>query len=218
MTAAATHADAQAAQEEHVLVAPTELFHSIGHFQGFSSDVARYLPTLLESGVLSYRPRAAMEEDPSFKQLIPYALFRYRDQNGAEHLFSYLRGGGGGEARLKSKRSVGVGGHISTLDLSQSEGDPKQVYRLGLERELAEEVVIDTPYTEQQVGLINDDETPVGKVHLGVVHLFDVERPDVKPLEDDLADARFMPLDEVLDTIDQYESWSEIAVHALFGG
>ena len=53
----------------------------------------------------------------------------------------------------------------------------QHVYREGMRRELDEEVVIDTPYTERIVGLINDDETPVGQVHLGVVHLCDVEQP-----------------------------------------
>ncbi len=44
-----------------------------------------------------------------------------------------------------------------------------------------EEVSIDTPYTPRCVGLINDDETEVGRVHLGVVHLFDVSgRPCIR--------------------------------------
>lgn len=205
-----------ATQEEHVLVIPTELFHALGHFQGFSTDVDRYLKPLLASGELSYRPRAVMEEDPSFKQLIPYVLFRHLDAAGSVSLFSYQRGGDSGEARLKSKRSVGVGGHISTLDHEDSEADATDVYRRGLERELAEEVSIDAEYKSRQVGLINDDQTPVGKVHLGVVHLYDVATPGVSPRESGLADARFMPIAEVLGSLDQYESWSQIAVRALF--
>ena len=57
--------------EEQVLVVPTALLHELGHFQGFLSDVDRYLAPLLGSGQVSYRPRTQMEEDPSFKQLIP---------------------------------------------------------------------------------------------------------------------------------------------------
>ncbi len=57
-----------------------------------------------------------MEDDPSFKQLIPYVLFRWTDADGTVHLFEYLRGSGQGERRLHAKRSVGVGGHISSLD------------------------------------------------------------------------------------------------------
>src|SRR5690606_38655422 len=140
--------------EEQVLVVPTELFHKLGHFQGFCSEVDRYFQPLLASDLASYRPRGAMEADASFKQLIPYVLFRYRDPQGTTHLFDYLRGGGGGEARLRAKRSVGVGGHISSDDLHVA--GQRDVYRSGMLRELEEEVLIDTPYTESIVGLLND--------------------------------------------------------------
>jgi len=68
--------------EERVLVIPTSEFHALGYFQGFSSDIATYLPALFDSDQLSYRPRGEMEQDSSFKQLIPYVLFRYIDSAG----------------------------------------------------------------------------------------------------------------------------------------
>lgn len=218
MTATNTAAQSTVA-EEQVLVVPTELFHELGHFQGFSTEVDKYLKPLLSSDQLSYRPRKEMEEDPSFKQLIPYVLFTHTDADGKLSLFTYQRGGGGGEARLRAKRSVGVGGHISTVDVADSNGadsNAGDVYRRGLERELEEEIQIDTPYTENRVGVINDDETEVGKVHLGIVHRFEVETPSVSPREEDLADARFQPIEEVLAEIEQYETWSQIALKALF--
>ena len=64
------------AAEEHVLVAPASVLDDLGRFQGFSREVDRYLPALLESDLLAYRPRSAMETDPSFKQLIPYVVFK----------------------------------------------------------------------------------------------------------------------------------------------
>ena len=85
-----------------------------------------------------------------------------------------------------------------------------------MRRELEEEVIIETPYTETVVGLINDDETPVGQVHLGMVHLCDVEQPQRPPREADILDARFSPVAEILTRLDQFESWSQIAVRALF--
>jgi len=201
--------------EEQVLVVPTEVFHKLGHFQGFCGEVDRYFEPLLASDEASYRPRGAMELDPSFKQLIPYVLFRYRDPAGEVLLFDYLRGGGGGEARLRAKRSVGVGGHISRDDFHTA--GRSDVYRQGMMRELEEEVIINTSYTESLAGLLNDDETDVGRVHLGVVHLFDVESPDVLPREEDIADARFRPVAEVLESLERYETWSQIVVRALFG-
>ncbi len=201
-------------ETEHVLVVPTELFHEVGYFQGFTEQVDQYLERLLDPACISYRPRHDMEEDPSFKQLIPYVLFRYTDEAGAIQLFQYTRGKGQGEKRLHSKRSVGIGGHISSVDAAVDSGsDP---YQEGMRRELEEEVIIDTPYTVRCVGMINDDLTEVGKVHLGVVHLFDVERPEVHSREDEIREAGFRPVAELMGQLDQFESWSEICLRALF--
>lgn len=204
-----------AVAEEKILVVPTRLFHDLGHFQGFASDVNRYLPRLLEGDHIDYRPRGEMEDDPSFKQLIPYALFRWSDERGTPHLFEYLRGNGQGERRLHAKRSVGVGGHISSIDAAA--GHNAHAYREGMRRELDEEVVIDSEYREAIVGLINDDETPVGRVHLGVVHVCDVTEPNVRPREADILEARFRPVADILSRLDEFETWSQIAVRALFG-
>jgi predicted NUDIX family phosphoesterase len=196
---------------EHVLVTPTENFHRLGHFQGFSTDVARYIPALFEAPGLAYRPRPEMEADPSFKQFIPYVVFRYRDAEGNLHLFQYTRGKGQGEARLHAKRSIGVGGHISSVDAASG-----NAYDEGMRRELAEEVAIGAPYTSTVAGLINDDLTEVGRVHLGVVHLCDIAAPEVAPREDDLAFSGFRPVSELLSEIDRFETWSQICLKALF--
>lgn len=204
---------------EQVLVVPTPVFHRLGHFQGFCADADRYLAEMLKPENVSYRPRSEMEQDPTFKQLIPYCIFRHRDSDGRTHVFEYVRGKGQGEKRLHSKRSVGIGGHISSDDVAAVAAstlpghDP---YREGLRRELAEEVFIDTPFREQCVGLINDDETEVGRVHLGVVHIFDVERPAVRSREIDLIESGFRAVDELLANLDGFETWSAICLRALF--
>jgi predicted NUDIX family phosphoesterase len=196
---------------EHVLVVPTAVFHRLGHFQGFCGDVDRYLRGLLDAEHTSYQPRSAMETDASFKQLIPYVIFRYRDASGQTLLFQYTRGKGQGESRLHAKRSIGIGGHISSDDSAQV-----SAYEEGMRRELEEEVIIDTPYRGQLVGLINDDESEVGKVHLGVVHVLDVERPAVQPREADILEAGFQPVRDLLADIGRFETWSQICLKALF--
>jgi predicted NUDIX family phosphoesterase len=198
---------------EKVLVVPTELLHRLGYFQGFTTDVDRYLEELLSPRNTSYRARGEMEQDPSFKQLIPYVLFRYTDSGGGVWLFRYTRGTGQGEQRLHRKQSIGIGGHISSDDAEE-----QNPYEEGMQRELAEEVEIRTPYRANCVGLINDDQTDVGRVHLGVVHLLDVETPDVRPGEDEIVDAQFVPLEELASDMDGMESWSQICLQALFGG
>jgi predicted NUDIX family phosphoesterase len=214
-----TRKDAAVAQvqTECVLVVPTELFRGLGYFQGFSSDVDRYLEELLSPEHTSYRPRHEVEEDPGFKQLIPYVIFRYCDPQGRMQIFQYTRGKGQGEGRLHSKRSIGIGGHISAEDSAVGlRSHATSAYQEGMRRELAEEVAIDTEYTEHCVGLINDDLSEVGRVHLGVVHVFDVERPAVRPLETDIVEAGFRPLDEIRAEMSGFETWSQICLKALF--
>jgi predicted NUDIX family phosphoesterase len=195
---------------EQILVAPTAVFHRLGHFQGFSRDVDRYLSELLRPENLSFRPRDQMEHDPSFKQLIPYVIFRHC-AGGEVHLFAYTRGLGQGEQRLHRKRSIGIGGHISLAD-ADGEND---WYAEGMRRELDEEVAIESAYQARCIGLINDDQTEVGRVHLGVVHVFDLERPVVSPREPDIAESGFRPLATLLGERDQFETWSQICLDEL---
>jgi len=201
--------------EEKVLVVPTALFRSLGYFQGFTADVSRYVPALFAPEQTSFRPRAEVETDPGFKQLIPYMFFSHTDANGEMSIFHYVRGRGMGESRLHSKRSIGVGGHISSDDLGGEQSH--DLYRTGMLRELHEEVDLRSPYAEQCVGLINDDETEVGKVHLGIVHHFRLERPDLISRETDLIESGFVPIRELLADLAGFETWSAICLTALFG-
>ena len=191
---------------ERVLVVPAAVFHQAGAFQGFSPDVDRYLPRLLDPAHLSYRPRSEVEGDPSFKQLIPYVVLRCGEQ-----VFHYTRGQRGTEARLRALRSVGVGGHISQDD-STLFGDP---YRDGMLREVAEEVYLESDYTERCVGLINDDSNAVGQVHLGIVHVFELTEPKVRRREQVLTKSGFAPLAELRAQRDEFETWSQFVLDAL---
>jgi predicted NUDIX family phosphoesterase len=193
---------------EHVLVVPTSLFHEIGHFQGFCPDIGVYLERLLDPEQMSFRPRDTVEEDPSLKQLIPYCVFRHDGQ-----IFNYRRGTEQGEGRLHSKRSIGIGGHISSED-THAGGSP---YLEGMQREINEEVFLETEYTERCVGLINDDLTEVGAVHLGVVHIFDLEEPKVRPREESIIETGFSTPEELVDDRESFETWSQICLDYLLG-
>ena len=192
---------------EQVLVIPTAVFHEVGHFQGFCGDMDRYLKVILDPIHASYRPRPDMEADPSFKQLIPYCIFCCNGQ-----VFSYQRGTDQGETRLHAKRSVGVGGHVSTLDLNGA-GSP---YLEGMKREIEEEVFLEAKWTEKCVGLINDDESEVGKVHLGIVHVFELDSAKVTPREKSMINAEFAQPEELLRRLDEFETWSQICLKSLF--
>ncbi len=188
---------------ELVLVVPTQVFHDAGQFQGFSRRTGHYLPRLLDSANLSYRRRDQVEEDPSFKQLIPYVVLKWRDQ-----LFNYVRGKRAGETRLQALRSLGVGGHINPGDANLFDNP----YRQAMLREVAEEVRLETTYQERCLGLINDDSTPVGRVHLGIVHVFELDQPNVQRREQGLTKAGFTPLDELRAARAEFETWSQFVL------
>lgn len=198
--------------EERVLVIPTAVFREVGHFQGFSREVERYLPLLLEPRHLSFLPRHEVENDPSFKQLIPYVVLTH-DTAKSVKVFHYTRGKGQGESRLHLKRSIGIGGHIAQGDAS---GATDAAFDEGLKRELFEEVAIESPLTITPVGLINDDETDVGRVHLGVVCLGRLEEPKVSAREADILNCGFAPPHELRNNWDEFESWSQLALAHLF--
>ncbi|MCM2370510.1 phosphoesterase [Aporhodopirellula aestuarii] len=199
--------------EEHVLVVPADLIASIGHLEGFEVDVDRFLVPILASDQLSYRPRAAMESDPSFKQLIPYVVMQWTNpEDGLVRVFTYTRGGGSGETRLHAKRSIGVGGHISREDADGDE-DP---YVTGMRRELDEEVTILCDYTDDREGLLYDPSNEVGQVHLGVIHRFTLEHPHVTSNEPELAEGEFLTIAELRESYDRLETWSQLCLDALF--
>ena len=96
---------------EHVLVFPSALLDELGRFHGLCFDVERYLPTVLDPANHRFMRRSDVEDDPTYKQLIPYAILRHR-----ERFFCYRRGKLMDEPRLHQCYSIGVGGHISTED------------------------------------------------------------------------------------------------------
>lgn len=192
--------------DERVLVIPTAHFQAVGSFQGFRPSADAFRQALLDPRQFSFRPRSAVETDPSFKQLIPYVVLR----SGGE-LFHYRRGASGTEKRLQSLRSVGIGGHISEADAV----GPADLYTNGMTRELTEEVTIGGRYTERLIGFINDDRTFVGSVHLGVVHLLELEEAAVRSNEDALADAGFSSEGRLWDEREQFETWSQFALEML---
>jgi predicted NUDIX family phosphoesterase len=193
---------------ERVLVVPAAEFDRLGRFQGFCGEAERYLHSLLVPELAQFRPRSEVEDDPGFKQIIPYVIFRSGDA-----VFCYTRGRSQGEARLHRLRSLGVGGHVAEADADGRA--TRDAYEMALRRELDEEVDIQSNGSVRRVGLINDDSNPVGQVHLGVVHLYALDRPAVTPREDGLAEAEFLALDRVCELRAQFETWSQICIDAL---
>ena len=200
--------------EEMILVVPRTELDRLGDFQGLHFEVERYLSAFFTPPAPRFMPRSAAETDPSFKQIIPYAIFTH-----AGRVLSYVRGGKGGEKRLSAKRSIGIGGHMNDTDGAGAAFD-MGAYERALAREIGEELRIETPYTQRAVALLNDDSTDVGRVHIGVVHVFECETDAVACGEAVITELAFHEQDALRLERERMETWSQICMdqlHLLLG-
>jgi predicted NUDIX family phosphoesterase len=193
-------------KDENIMVVRRELLEKLGMFQGLCFDVEKYLPALLARENNFFTPRAPAETNPSLKQIIPYVLLVHGDQ-----VFHYVRGKKSGEQRLVAKGSVGIGGHMNDGDEGLFSLD-HDAYLAAVQREVAEEMFIETPYTNHIVALLNDDSNEVGKVHLGVVHIFRLASDAARKRESVITEAGFVPIAELRSRQDALESWSQMCV------
>jgi predicted NUDIX family phosphoesterase len=195
--------------EEKVLVFPRPLFERIGVFQGFSADVDRYLPAILDKKNNSFQPRAQAETNPDFKQIIPYVVV-----TDGKSILHYVRGKKAGEQRLVAKGSIGIGGHINDEDHSLF-ADGLRAFQDAVEREVREELSVQGSFDAKPVGLINDDSTEVGRVHFGIVHLLFRTPDKVKKNEQVITQVEFVPIEELKAKREQMESWSQLCLDNL---
>src|SRR2546430_13606619 len=191
---------------EQVLVVRREDIFPDGAWHGFvSDDLERHQRVIRDSHF--FKPRAEVENDSNFQQVIPYVVFRHADRYLLTHR---LRASS--ERRLRKQYSLGVGGHINPGDLEG--GDPIQD---GLRREWEEEVVYKGKLDVQLLGLLNDDSSPVSKVHLGVVFLVDGDSPEISIRETDKLAGDLLTLSDMRIYYLGMESWSQMVYDRLLG-
>jgi predicted NUDIX family phosphoesterase len=198
-----------AAPDENVLVVRRSLFDELGSFHGLNFAPEKYLGALLSRGNNFFLPRAQAENDPAYKQIIPYALIAHEDT-----VLHYVRGKKAGEQRLVAKGSIGIGGHMNDTDESLFAWD-EHAYRAGVEREVNEEIKIDSPFDDRIVALLNDDTTEVGRVHLGIVHVFRLAEPKVQKREAMITNLAFLNREQLTAIRDNLETWSQLCVDSL---
>jgi predicted NUDIX family phosphoesterase len=196
--------------DELVLVVPTsDVIEKLGGgaaWLGIRPAGAEDLAALIRASG-RFLPRADMERDPSWNQVIPYPVLR----DGGDW-FLMRRTKAGTDPRLHDRYSIGVGGHVNPED-GGFDGD----LALALEREWHEELVVDFVPQFRFVGLLNDDTTPVGQVHLGLVYEGDAAGRAVAIRETEKLSGAFVPTAEVAAVADRLETWSRIAFEWLEG-
>jgi len=188
---------------EHVLVVYRDDVFPDGAWHGFVEDgLERCRRVIREQSF--FMPRSEVEEDPTYQQVIPYVVFRHGDR-----YFLTRRLRASSERRLRQQYSLGVGGHINPGDQGE---DPIQD---GMRREWEEEVAYRGSFEANLLGLINDDSSPVSKVHLGVVFLVDGDSPQIAIRETDKLSGELLTLDEMRIFYLGMESWSQIVYDKL---
>jgi predicted NUDIX family phosphoesterase len=186
--------------DELVFVVPrSSIADEAGWYGIRTDDLDAFLAALERDG--RYEPRPAMEADPSFKQVIPYLVLR-----DAERFFLMRRTRAGVDARLHDRYSIGVGGHLNP-------GDGGVLG--GLRREWHEELVAGFEPEFRLVGLLNDDTTDVGAVHIGAVYVADAEGRPVEIRETDKLSGAFAEPNEVEAVVDRMETWSRLCFEFL---
>ena len=167
--------------------------------------------TSLENCQPHWMARENAEKDENFKQIIPYTLV----QNATEHLVAYPRQGS--ETRLHGSWSVGLGGHINPDDLSADHFSWRSIVYGGLMRELSEEFPAAVDGDTRFLGLINENLSPVGRVHLGIVFLHQANEPCDKAGEE-LRGMQWLKPSELGSSawpLDNFELWSRLALQLI---
>ena len=199
------------AQDEQVLVVERKVVEQEGMFHGLMFDTQRYVRKLFAAGVPRFMRRSEAETNPNYKQIIPYVVMTH----GGKYL-NYVRGQRAGEKRLVGNRSIGIGGHINPGDnLPLFNADFYDTYVTAVEREVAEEVVVDTRHSDRVVALLNDDSNAVGQVHLGLVHCWTLDAPNVTRREQMITQLSFMSPVELRAVRDSMETWSQLCLDGL---
>jgi predicted NUDIX family phosphoesterase len=186
--------------DELVLVVPRDLVMDASGWRGIASTGAAARLAVIDAEG-RFEPRATMERDPRFKQVIPYLVLRDRGR-----LFLMRRTRAGGDERLHDRYSIGVGGHLNPGDRDLAGG---------LTREWTEELAADFVPEFRLLGLLNDDETEVGRVHLGVVYVAEAAGRAVRVRETDKLEGDFAEPAAVRAVYDRLETWSQLVLDAL---
>ena len=188
---------------EYVLSVKTELLEPYLTKNGLITGSERVITQLvLEHHEFLPRPQA--EEDPSYRQVIPYIVIC----RGGE-VFATRRLNKGGESRLHGLISLGVGGHIDRAE----DGDGDDVLMRGLIRELREEVGMDDVGTLEFRGIINDASNDVGSVHLGFFYTLDT-RGEVRVKETEKLEGMWLSRSQLPELLSSMETWSQIVTQA----
>lgn len=187
---------------ENILVVSRKKIFCNQAFNGIEKNIGGFIEIIKSNK--EFRPRYLMEEDLSFKQIIPYIVFMANNK-----IFMMQRRDTASEQRLKNKFSIGIGGHIRVTDThSDSILD-------WAKREFNEEVIFNDHFEASILGLVNDESTLVGKVHIGIVILMLSKSENIK-IRSELKSGQLVAIADIPEYVDQMENWSQIIINEFW--
>ena len=187
---------------ESVLVVKTKHLFPNGRWQGLkTADLEQYKHIIEHKR--EFLPRYLMEQDQTYKQIIPYLVFTHNNK-----FFLMQRQTNASEKRLQNKYSLGIGGHIRQEDMQK-----KSIFAWA-EREFHEEINYQGNLTIEPFGILNDDSNAVGKVHLGLVLLLHGDSDNIT-IKSELKSGSLTTLSACTTIVDTMESWSQLILHHL---
>jgi predicted NUDIX family phosphoesterase len=192
--------------EELVFAFPTDELWKLVTYnkKGLIKGNAEILKKIVQNG--QFLGRSELEEDPSYKQIIPYALISNKDL-----FYLFRRSSGQTEKRLQNLFSLGVGGHMNP-DVSMESGEQYLIDEL--KREFYEEVKLSNGCLIENIeftGFINDDTIPVGMFHIGLLYNIRVSNREVYINETDKMTAEWIDRSNLAEFYEEMETWTKIA-------
>lgn len=189
---------------EHILVVKRDtLFADLKPWHGLlQTDMRTFMKNIQKNS--EFHPRPAMEEDPGYKQIIPYLIFEHKN-----NYFLMQRKKTASEKRLQNKYTLGIGGHIRKEDFASN-----SIFDWA-KREFHEEVNYSGKIEIEPLGILNDDTNMVGKVHLGLVLLLHGDSPEIS-VKSELACGSLCSVQECNNQYEKMETWSQFIANQLF--
>jgi len=185
-------------KQEDILVVKRSTLLGNNSWQGLNlADPEKHLASI--NTHKEFLPRNLMEQDESYKQIIPYLIFQYQDR-----YFLMQRKSSAGESRLKNKYTLGIGGHIRQEDTT----DSLSIFNWA-KREFHEEISYNDNFDIKTIGMLNDDSNSVGRVHIGLILLIKGTSANIK-IKSELKNGRLLTLKKLANHYDQMETWSQI--------
>lgn len=190
--------------DENVLVVKTVLlFDNQPQWSGFQAiNIDHFINTI--NVHKEFLPRALMEHDVTYKQIIPYLIFKHKNR-----YFLMQRSNQSRENRLHNKFTLGIGGHIRSSDTNNS----TDIFAWA-HREFNEEINYKGSFTTKVLGIVNGTKTLVDQVHLGLVLLIEGDSDQIS-IKSELKSGVLATLAECNSKKTALENWSVFVLDYL---